>query len=103
MFGTPEQQAEAMRLLERGAAESDLTGHQIVRVIHELDAEQCFVVGKVLKWIRDADTVESRESVIANYWIGVLAARLHVFGVCQSCGKNHDEEALRMSETGEEL
>jgi len=91
--------AEREKQMDEAQAQSDLTNHQVVRVMNELDEEHCTVFYKVLAQVRDAGNVSSLEAVTAAFWIGVLRGRLNaVFGVCMSCGKKHDDEFARLIE-----
>lgn len=91
--------AEHMRHVEQAEAQNDLLGHQMVRVMSELDEETCFVLTKVLGQIRDAGNLHSPEATTASFWIGLLRGRLQaVFGLCMSCGKKHDDEFKNLIE-----
>lgn len=80
---------------DRQDAEIDLWSHQVVRVMYEMNEEQCLVLAKLFKSFEHTEGPEE-----AARWGGVLMARMHVeFGICHACGEKHDEAVSRLAES----
>lgn len=81
--------SEAQAAQDRFEMQYMADSHEIVSVLDTLTLDQARIVRKICAGIRDA---QGMQSVYANYYVGMLSAKLAEKGFCVICDKKHDDE-----------